>query len=62
MSIFVDEKTKVVVQGLAYEASDWEMEDEEIRLDSVGERQNSRWVRLVPDTITGRRISRSGGS
>ena len=52
----------VVVQGLAYEASDREMECEDIRLDSPGERQNSRWVRLMPDTITGRRIARRDGA
>ena len=52
----------VVVQGLAYEASDREMECEDIRLDSPGERQNSRWVRLMPDTITGRRIAHRDGA
>jgi len=51
----------VVVQGLAYEASDREMEYEDIRLDSVAERQNSRWVRLTPETITGRRIVHGAG-
>lgn len=48
----------VVVQGLAYEASDREMEYEHLSLDSVAEQQHSRWVRLVPDVITGRRIVR----
>jgi len=47
----------VVIQGLAYEASDREMDYEHVHLDSVAERQNSRWVRLAPDTITGRRIT-----
>jgi len=46
----------VVVQGLAYEASDREMDYEDIHLDSFVERQNSRWARLVPGSITGRRI------
>ncbi|HEV8627036.1 MAG TPA: pyridoxamine 5'-phosphate oxidase family protein [Acidimicrobiia bacterium] len=46
----------VVVEGLAYEASDREME-EDIDLDPLVERQNSRWVRLVPRSISGRRIS-----
>lgn len=52
----------VVVQGLAYEASDREMEYEDIRLHSVAERQNSRWARLMPDTITGRRIAYRDGA
>lgn len=46
----------VVVQGLAYEASDREMEIEDIRVDSFVDRQNSRWARLQPQSITGRRI------
>ena len=48
----------VVVQGLAYEASDREMEYEDIDLESAAERQNSRWVRLVPQSISGRVIGR----
>ena len=51
----------VVVKGMAYEASDREMEYEDIHLDSAAERQNSRWVRLTPGTITGRRINRPAG-
>jgi nitroimidazol reductase NimA-like FMN-containing flavoprotein (pyridoxamine 5'-phosphate oxidase superfamily) len=47
----------VVVEGLAYEASDREMEYEGVALDSPAEQQHSRWVRLVPDVITGRRVS-----
>jgi hypothetical protein len=46
---------------MAYEASDREMEYEDIHLDSAAERQNSRWVRLTPGTITGRRINRPTG-
>ena len=46
-------------QGLAYEASDREMEYEHLSLDSVAEQQHSRWVRLVPDSITGRRVVRA---
>jgi nitroimidazol reductase NimA-like FMN-containing flavoprotein (pyridoxamine 5'-phosphate oxidase superfamily) len=46
----------VVVEGLAYEASDWEIEVEDVHLDPAVERQNSRWVRLMPRSITGRRI------
>jgi len=51
----------VVVEGLAYEASDREMEVEEIHLDSAAEAQNARWVRLMPETITGRRVGRPDG-
>src|SRR5581483_3197774 len=51
----------VVVEGLAYEASDREMDNEEIHLDSAAEAQNSRWVRLMPETITGRRITPPDG-
>lgn len=48
----------VVVEGLAYEASDREMEiEDDLHLDSVAEQQNSRWVRLMPESITGRRIA-----
>lgn len=46
----------VTVRGLAYEASDREMEIEDIHLPVFVERQNSRWVRLVPESVTGRRI------
>ncbi len=46
----------VIVEGLAYEASDREMEYESVLLDSAAEQQHSRWVHLVPDSITGRRI------
>ena len=46
----------VVVQGYAYEASDREMEYEDVSLESVAEQQHSRWVRLVPDSVTGRRV------
>ena len=47
----------VVVEGLAYEASDREMEVEDINLHPLLERQNSRWVRLVPRSISGRRVT-----
>ena len=46
----------VLVSGLAYEASDREMEFEEIDLRSSVEQQNSRWVRLMPVAVTGRRV------
>jgi uncharacterized protein len=48
----------VTIRGQAYEASDREMEIEDIHLPSFVERQNSRWVRLVPESVTGRRIVR----
>ena len=47
----------VVIEGLAYEASDREMDREVVDLESPAEQQNSRWVRLMPDSITGRRIT-----
>jgi nitroimidazol reductase NimA-like FMN-containing flavoprotein (pyridoxamine 5'-phosphate oxidase superfamily) len=47
----------VVLEGLAYEASDREMECEDIDFEPAVERQNSRWVRLMPQSITGRRIA-----
>ncbi len=47
----------VVVEGIAYEASDREMEFEDINLRPLVERQNSRWARLVPRSMTGRRIT-----
>ena len=48
----------IVVQGLAYEASDREMEYEDIDLDCFVDQQNSRWACLQPDSISGRRIIR----
>lgn len=47
----------VVIEGLAYEASDREMEVEYINLHPLLERQNSRWIRLVPRSISGRRVT-----
>jgi nitroimidazol reductase NimA-like FMN-containing flavoprotein (pyridoxamine 5'-phosphate oxidase superfamily) len=47
----------VVIEGLAYEASDREMEIEEFSLHPLLDLQNSRWVRLVPRTLSGRRIT-----
>jgi hypothetical protein len=34
------------------------MEIEDVHLPAFVERQNSRWVRLVPESISGRRIVR----
>ena len=47
----------VVVEGLAYEASDREMEVEDVSLHPLLEGQASRWVRLTPRSISGRRIT-----
>lgn len=46
----------VIVSGLAYEASDREMEVEDVSLRPSVESQTSRWVRLMPTSITGRRV------
>ena len=46
----------VLVQGLAYQASDWEMEQEDLHLEPYAPGKKSSWVRLVPQTITGRRV------
>jgi uncharacterized protein len=43
----------VLIQGIAYEATPSEVEHLELA-PWVGERQ--RWVRLIPDVVTGRRI------
>ena len=51
----------VVVEGHAYEASDREMEVEAINFRPLVDRQNSRWVRLVPRTLSGRRITAGDG-
>lgn len=48
----------VVVEGLAYEASDREIEVEEVNLHPLLDGQNSRWVRIIPRTISGRRLVR----
>jgi hypothetical protein len=48
----------VVMRGLAYGASDWEIEMEDVSLPVFVERQNSRWVRLMPTSLSGRRIVR----
>ena len=47
----------VVVEGMAYEASDLEMEIEDFNLVPLLEQQNSRWVRIMPRSITGRRVT-----
>ena len=47
----------VVVEGFAEEASDEEMAVEEVNFHSLLDMPDSRWVRLVPRSITGRRLA-----
>ena len=44
----------VLVKGLAYEATHWEIDHLTVEPWAPG--RKGRWVRLVPSTITGRRI------
>jgi nitroimidazol reductase NimA-like FMN-containing flavoprotein (pyridoxamine 5'-phosphate oxidase superfamily) len=46
----------VLVRGKAYRASDWEIEVEDLHLESFVPEGKDFWVRLVPEAITGRRI------
>ena len=46
----------VVVQGLAYEASEWEVEVEQLHVEPFAPGGKPHWARLVPHSITGRRI------
>lgn len=45
----------VLVQGMAYEATPWEVEH--VGLESWVSGAKAHWVRIVPATITGRRIT-----
>jgi uncharacterized protein len=47
----------VVVEGLASEVPDREMEDEAVTFHPLLERSDSRWVRLAPLSVSGRRIT-----
>lgn len=47
----------VLVQGRAYEATRWETDH--LDLPSWAPGAKGHWVRIVPDTVTGRRITRS---
>ncbi len=47
----------VVVEGLASEVPDREMEDESVTFHPLLERPESRWVRLAPRSVSGRRIT-----
>lgn len=46
----------VLVQGLAYQASNWEIEVEDLHLEPFAPGRKDNWVRLVPHSITGRWI------
>jgi nitroimidazol reductase NimA-like FMN-containing flavoprotein (pyridoxamine 5'-phosphate oxidase superfamily) len=47
----------VVLRGLAYAASDAEIEMEGIEVDPYAPGGKWQWVRLVPNAVTGRRIN-----
>jgi nitroimidazol reductase NimA-like FMN-containing flavoprotein (pyridoxamine 5'-phosphate oxidase superfamily) len=44
----------VLVQGVAYEATHFETDH--LQLDTWAEGERSHWVRIIPATITGRRL------
>lgn len=46
----------VLVQGLAYQASSWEIEVEGLHVEPFAPGEKSIWVRLVPHSITGRLV------
>lgn len=46
----------VLVQGLAYQASKWEIEVEDLHVEPFAPGKKDYWARLVPRSITGRRI------
>jgi uncharacterized protein len=46
----------VLVQGLAYQASDREIEVEDVDVEPFAPGQKDDWVRLMPQSITGRRL------
>jgi uncharacterized protein len=46
----------VLVQGLAYQASEWEIEVENLHIDTFAPGEKRCWIRIVPHRITGRRI------
>lgn len=49
----------VLVQGRAYEATRWEIGHLDLPTWAPGDR--GHWVRIVPETVTGRRITRMDG-
>ena len=46
----------VLVQGLAYQLSSWEIEVEDLHVEPFAPGKKDYWARLVPQSITGRRI------
>ena len=46
----------VLVKGLAYQASNWEIEVEDVHIEPFAPGRKDYWARLVPHSITGRRI------
>ncbi|MGH9178971.1 MAG: pyridoxamine 5'-phosphate oxidase family protein [Acidimicrobiales bacterium] len=50
----------VLIRGRAYESTRWETEH--LELDAWAPGEKSHWVRVVPDAISGRRITRGDGS
>ena len=49
----------VLIRGRAYESTRWETEH--LNLDTWAPGEKSHWIRVVPDTISGRRIRRGDG-
>jgi nitroimidazol reductase NimA-like FMN-containing flavoprotein (pyridoxamine 5'-phosphate oxidase superfamily) len=46
----------VLVQGLAYQASDWEIRTEGIHIEPFAPGDKPCWIRVVPHRVTGRRV------
>jgi nitroimidazol reductase NimA-like FMN-containing flavoprotein (pyridoxamine 5'-phosphate oxidase superfamily) len=46
----------VLLRGLAYQASNWEIEVEDIHVEPYAPGGKWQWVRVTPTTVTGRRI------
>ena len=46
----------VLVKGLAYEASDWEMEVDGVLVEPFAPGRRPHWVRITPGSLTGRRL------
>ena len=47
----------VLVQGLAYQLSSWEIDAEDLHVEPFASGKKDYWVRLVAQSITGRRIA-----
>lgn len=52
----------VLVQGLAYQLSSWEIEVEDLHVEPFAPGKKDYWARLVPQSITGRRIGLPGAA